>query len=484
MHRVFAGLCRSRCVDQIAGCLARVVIAGSRGRTVDYAQLAEPCACEGDCDPQSTGDDIEHAFLCGIMNRPATRAKLPGFLQSLEGLDFGIRSGLLKTWFHAGVVTPLLREAGARGMRPIDAIVAPFGRCNLRCRGCYALGELGQESASPARLDYTIRQLKELNVYHILLVGKGEPFHDAQSRRSLFDVVRRHPQIFFSVYSNGTRILPGDVAQLRHLPNLMTLLSIDGPEEINDWRRGAGVYAKVIDAFHRLRDAGLFFGYISTVFRQNCQAVLDPRFVNEMVGHGCRLGYYSQFIFPAAPAADPERMTELAGSLRMASEGQECADRQECLSYGPFDDRQECLSHRQPALSRKCHGPADPADPAMMLDRRGREEYFQRFKALDAAVPIPLIDVDGIEAHVGCRAKCGATVYIDAVTGQVSPCIRAPVQSDQCNIYRPAASDRLKQILQSEPFCRFRQDRPPFTMCEAFAKADVAAKPSGAASSA
>ena len=39
-------------------------------------------------------------------------------------------------------------------------------------------------------------------------------------------------------------------------------------------------------------------------------------------------------------------MTESAASLRMASEGQECPDRQECLSYRPFNDRQECLSYR------------------------------------------------------------------------------------------------------------------------------------------
>ena len=463
LHRTFVKICRSRSVDRIAGCLARALIAGSRNRPVNYEKLLGSCSCEDSCRSESASDDLECAFLCGITNRPATRAKLAGFLRNLEGLDLRIRSGLLKTWLHAGVLTPLLREADSnrngRTMRPIDAIVAPFGNCNLHCRGCYALAELGQASAAPAQLDYAVRQLKELNVYHILLVGKGELFHDAQSRRSLFEVVRRHPQIFFSVYSNGTMIRASDVAQLRRLPNLMTLLSIDGPQEVNDWRRGAGVYAKVIDAFHRLRDAGLFFGYISTVFRQNYQAVLDPQFVREMVGHGCRLGYYSQFIAPNAPA-DPACPTSGAGRDGSPS-------RPGTSHSGGFGET--ALS-----VPTRFGTPADPACPTMMLDPRSRQEYFQRFAALDVAVPIPLIDVDGIEAHVGCRAKCGATVYIDAVTGQVSPCIRAPLVSDQCNLYRPMASDRLQQILNSEPFRRFRQDRPAFTMCEAFAKADAA----------
>ena len=83
---------------------------------------------------------------------------------------------------------------------------------------------------------------------------------------------------------------------------------------------------------------------------------------------------------------------------------------------------------------------------------------------------IPLIDVDGIEAHFGCRAKRGATVYVDAVTGQVSPCIRAPLAADGCNIYQPAGRNRLAAILDSEPFRRYRQDRPSLPICEAFSR--------------
>ncbi|MGD0897627.1 MAG: radical SAM protein [Thermoguttaceae bacterium] len=404
------------------------VIARYRKRTVDYRALVESCACESPRQAASVCGDIEHEFLCGIMDRPAIRAKLPGFLQGLEELDSRVRAGLLKTWIHSGILSAAVREAEFLGMRqgnrcevrPIDAMVAPFGRCNLACLGCYAAGQLDQPGASPARLNDVVGQLKRLNVYHVLLVGKGEPFYDNESRQCLFEVVRRHPQVFFSVYSNGTTISPGDIRRLRKVPNLIPVLSLDGPEAINDWRRGTGVYHKVADAFKRMRDQGLLFGYISTVFQQNCQAVLDPQFVDQMAGFGCRLGYYSLFIAPQG------------------------AD-------GATDCRR------------------------MMLDSHEREEYCRRFEILDSAVRMPLVDVDGIEAHVGCRAKRGATVYVDALTGQVSPCIRAPLDAAECNVYRPGGHGRLAEILRSGPFRQYRQDQPATQTCEAFIKADLLA---------
>ena len=288
---------------------------------------------------------------------PVRRAKLARFLARLEELDPPVRRGLLKTWFHTGGITSMLREAeslapsdnGTQRVQPIDALVAPFGRCNLHCRGCYAAQELEQPSATAQQLDNVIDQLVRLNVYHVLLVGKGEPFFDDASRACLFEAVLRHPQVFFSVFTNGTSILPRDIRQLKRCPHVIPVLSLDGAEEINDWRRGEGVYRHVIATCQRLREAGLLFGYIATVFNQNYEVVLHPAFVGRMVELGCRVGYYSLFITP---------------------------------EFATGNTAEDCRN--------------------MMLNPQRREEYFRRFGELDAAVAIPLIDVDGIEAHFGC----------------------------------------------------------------------------------
>ena len=122
----------------------------------------------------------------------------------------------------------------------MDAIVAPFGGCNLRCRGCYYAGDLQGESAGPQRLNAIVSQLKALDVYHVFPAGKGEPFHDERGRRALFAVACRNPQMFFTVYSNGTNITEQDLNKLKAHPNVLPIISIDGPQPINDWRRGAG----------------------------------------------------------------------------------------------------------------------------------------------------------------------------------------------------------------------------------------------------
>jgi hypothetical protein len=63
----------------------------------DYRVLVNSCSCEAAGPEGSANGDIDHEFLCGIMDRTSTRTKLPVFLQGLEQLDFRVRAGLLKT---------------------------------------------------------------------------------------------------------------------------------------------------------------------------------------------------------------------------------------------------------------------------------------------------------------------------------------------------------------------------------------------------
>jgi hypothetical protein len=237
LRTMFARFCRSQAANWIVTAAARAIIARHRGRAFDYERLLEAHACEAPEGPEGSAN-IDCDFSAALLGNPEGRRRLARFLQSLEGLDTRVRAGLLRTWLHACVLGAMLREARFASDRrsgvcrhyPIDAIVAPFGRCNLRCRGCYALGELGRPSANLTQLDYVIKQVKRLNVYHVLLVGSGEPFYDQQSRRLLIGIARRHPQVFFSVYSNGTNIADRDLLRLRRVPNLIPVLSLDGPE--------------------------------------------------------------------------------------------------------------------------------------------------------------------------------------------------------------------------------------------------------------
>jgi sulfatase maturation enzyme AslB (radical SAM superfamily) len=421
LREAFARLCGAKSADRIVSGVARILVGRYNHRTLDYHQLLDKHACAAHLE-SGPWAEIDCEFSATLMGNPEGRRRLARFLQSLEDLNPRVRSGLYRTWLHAGVLGAMVREARFAGDRsggvhhhyPLDAIISAFGQCNLHCQGCYALSEHGRPSASLANLDYIIRQIKRLRVYHVLLVGSGEPFYDEQSKQVLIETARRHPQMFISVYSNGTNIQDRDLRQLRRVANLIPLLSLDGPEALNDRRRGLGVYAKVTDAFRRMKQHGLLFGYISTVFNENCSAVVDPEFVAKMASMGCKMGYYSLFLTTDVNFRD------------------------------------------------------------MMLTPAQRARHFQRVRELNASAPIPLLDLDALESHFGCRSKRGATVYIDAMTGTVSPCVRASRAPESCNIYQPVHARRLAEILESDYFERYRQNcREPHT-CEAFQRAESA----------
>lgn len=370
------------------------------------------------------GQDFESRFLAGLTSSTVAREQVIAFVEGLKGLHPRVRAGLLRTWMRAAGMTYVHREKqrirdrmrGHERAYPLDAMVAAFGACNLKCRGCYAAAELGNAGARPEDLDFVVSELERLNVAHVVLVGKGEPFFDQKSRDLLFGVARRHPGIFFTLYTNGTCIGDDDVARLRRCANVLPLLSVDGPEALNDARRGAGVFARVARAMERMRAAGLLFGYISTVMRDNRTAILDPAFVSDMQARGCRFGVYSMFL--------------------------------------SFDAE----------LAR-----------AHMLSPDERADYARHFVALQGRSPVPLLDIDGVEAHVGCRSRAGATLYIDALEGTVAPCIRDAVSPDPGALYAQRRPGRLAEILESGFFRTYRAGADGH-VCGAFKQADAAAE--------
>jgi len=353
----------------------------------------------------ATTSDFEGRLLARLTHTEEARNRLAAFLSDLATLHPQTQAGLLRAWVHAVGATFIHREKlrfvdrrdGVVRFHPLDAIVAAFGACNLSCQGCYAALELGGAGANAVDLDFILRELRRHHVAHVFLAGKGEPFFDEASRALLFGTARRHRQLLFSVYTNGTTLDVSDVARLRKSPNLIPLISVDGPREVNDARRGAGTFAKATRAMRLLKDAGLLFGFVSTVFKGNHSAVLTSKFLGEMRECGCRFGGYSAFF-----SGDP-REAQVMG-----------------------------------------------------LSQMEREAFAQALTAAQGASPLPLLDLDGAEAHVGCRARHGATLYIDAITGQVAPCVRDPKSPAECNVFTNRRPGRLAEILDSAFFRAYR----------------------------
>jgi MoaA/NifB/PqqE/SkfB family radical SAM enzyme len=175
---------------------------------------------------------------------------------------------------------------------PMLMVISPTMRCNLRCVGCYA-GMYSKKDDLPVEvMDRVLREAKEMGIYFIVISG-GEPFF----YEPLLDIFRRHQDITFQVYTNGTLIDRELAGQIAELGNVIPCISVEGFEKETDERRGKGVYSKVNKAMDNLREAGALYGFSATVTRFNSDLLTSEEFVDYyMKEKGCFIGWYFQYM--------------------------------------------------------------------------------------------------------------------------------------------------------------------------------------------
>ncbi len=194
-------------------------------------------------------------------------------------------------WFHgAKKRDEFEKEHGFRP--PFILILSPTFRCNLRCKGCYTLG-YGMKPELPFEVvDRILTECEELGIYFVTILG-GEPFVYPH----LFDMLEKHPNIFFQIYSNGTLITREKARRIRELGNAAVVLSIEGDEKETDAWRGKGVYKKIMQAFENLTAERVIIGTSATVTRNNVYKVSSFEFIDKMIS----LGSFAQMYFLYIP---------------------------------------------------------------------------------------------------------------------------------------------------------------------------------------
>ncbi len=233
-------------------------------------------------------------------------------------------------------------------------IISVTSECNLNCKGCYARAQHHDSTAGPgpgpgpgalgvsgeggnARVraggaagtagasgtsgtvgatgiagrdmdDATLRAVldnaSELGISVALLAG-GEPL----TRPGLLDIASDYPDILFPVFTNGLLIDDDLATRMRRQRNVIPVLSLEGNQEITDDRRGAGVWSRVRGAAQALRRARVFFGSSFTVRSDTLDALTDERFIAEMIGLGCRLFFFVEYV-PVQPGTDSWELTQ------------------------------------------------------------------------------------------------------------------------------------------------------------------------------
>lgn len=201
------------------------------------------------------------------------------------------QSLFLNAWFLGGKKRDYWEKH--HGFRPpFILILSPTLKCNLRCKGCYTLGYGIEHELSMEVSDRILKECEELGIYFVTILG-GEPLLYPY----LFELMERHPDIFFQIYTNGTLITRETAQRLADYGNVAVVLSIEGDEEETDSWRGKGVYKKIMQAFEHLDKVRIIIGTSATVTRQNMEVVSSEGFIDRMIS----LGSFAQMYFLYIP---------------------------------------------------------------------------------------------------------------------------------------------------------------------------------------
>lgn len=197
-------------------------------------------------------------------------------------------------FFHWGVRGASRRIALRKDgfWAPFVVAISPTMRCNLNCRGCYAGLYSKQGELSEAELDRLFTECKSMGDYFVVLTG-GEPY---LLKDSLLRLFRKHSDMYFLTFTNGTLFDGPLVDELARLGNVAPALSLEGFERETDRRRGSGVYARVLESMERLRSRGVLFGISVTYASDNVDVVTRDEFIESMMARGVLFAWYFMFI--------------------------------------------------------------------------------------------------------------------------------------------------------------------------------------------
>lgn len=171
-------------------------------------------------------------------------------------------------------------------------LMDPTSACNLHCTGCWAAEYGNKLNLSYDELASVVRQGRELGVYFYMFTG-GEPL---VRKKDIIRLCGEFSDCQFLAFTNGTLVDQAFCDEMKRVGNLMLAISLEGEPEVNDLRRGQGVYGKVMYAMSLLKANGLIFGTSICYTSSNCMSVTSPEFVKLMVEKGCRYAMYFHYM--------------------------------------------------------------------------------------------------------------------------------------------------------------------------------------------
>lgn len=171
-------------------------------------------------------------------------------------------------------------------------LMDPTSACNLKCTGCWAAEYGNRLNLSYDELNRVVREGRELGIHFYMFTG-GEPL---VRKDDIIRLCEENKDCEFLAFTNATLVDEEFCKEMKRVGNLALAISLEGSEEVNDLRRGDGVYNKVMEAMDLLKEYGLVFGASICYTSKNYKAVTDPDYVRLMVEKGCRYAMYFHYM--------------------------------------------------------------------------------------------------------------------------------------------------------------------------------------------
>lgn len=179
------------------------------------------------------------------------------------------------------------RQAKGEPFFPAFVMISVTEACNLCCSGCWVSAG-GRKQLSVEQLDGIITQSKAQGSYFFGILG-GEPL----MYKGLWEVIEKHPDCYFQLFTNATLITPEVAQRMSRLGNITPLISIEGLKEESDQRRGRdNVYERTLAGLRACRKAKLIFGVAASIGRSNYDELVSRKHIEDMAREGAAYLWY------------------------------------------------------------------------------------------------------------------------------------------------------------------------------------------------
>jgi len=184
---------------------------------------------------------------------------------------------------------------------PAFLYISILNSCNLRCQGCWVDVEAERSQLDVEAVSRLIEDAKTQGNRFFGLLG-GEPF----LHPGLLEILERHPDCYFQIFTNGQCITPKIARRLVELGNATPLVSIEGREIVSDQRRGnVDVLHRTLRGLDACLEAGLLTGVATSVCQTNIDDLLTENWLQELITRGVHYVWFHTYR-PVGPKMNPQ----------------------------------------------------------------------------------------------------------------------------------------------------------------------------------